>query len=213
MSDRVTAAATTATTTTTTTTARRTGAAAVTAGVLLFLSVATELIWNVQRPDGSVFNMPVFVLFIGGFGIGTAALAVAVHGLGRTDAALSRAGRIGRALTLAGAALLTVFAGLFLATGLTTGTPLEAAFWLFLLGFLLIIVGSVPLALGLRRSGLVGRWWPAALVAGAAALLAMLTLSPWHEMGLFVFDAAWVALGLGLLRTGVPVAREIPPLP
>lgn len=180
---------------------RRTGAAALAAGVLMFVSVATELIWNVQRPDGSVFNTPVFVLFIAGFGLGTAALGVALHGLGRGGVALFRAGRVGRAVSMAGAALLTAFAVLYLATGLVTGTPLETAFWLFLLGFLLLIVGSIPLALGLRRSAVVGRWWAAVLVAGAGALVAMLTLAPWHELGLFTFDAAWAALGMRLLTS------------
>ena len=178
---------------------RRTGAAALAAGVLMFVSVATELVWNVQRPDGSVFNTPVFVLFIGGFGLGTAALGVALHGMSRGGEALFRTGRVGRAVSLTGAALLTAFAVLYLVTGLVTGTPLETAFWLFLLGFLLLIVGSIPLALGLRRSAVVGRWWAAVLVAGAGAFVAMVTLSPWHELGLFTFDAAWAALGLRLL--------------
>ncbi len=155
---------------------RRTGAAALTAGVLMFVSVATELVRNVQRPDGSVSDMPVFVLFIGGFAVGTATLGAAIQGLGGVP--LSGAGWIGRALSLAGAGLVTVFAVCFLATGVTTGTPLEALFWLFLLGFLLLIVGSVPLGLSLRRSGIVGTWWLAVLVAGAGALVAMLTLSP-----------------------------------
>lgn len=186
---------------------RRAGTAALTAGVLLFVSVATELVWNVQRPDGSVVDMPVFLLFVGGFGAGTAALAVAVHGLGR-GIPLSRAGRTGRGLSLVGAGLLTAFAVLFLATGLVTGTPLETAFWLFLVGFLLLILGSVPLGLGLRRAGTVGTWWITVPVAGAGALMAMLTLSPWHELGLFTFDAGWAALGLGLLRRGAGVGRE-----
>ena len=185
---------------------RRTGPAALAAGVLMFVSVATELIWNVQRPDGSVFNTPVFVLFIAGFGLGTAALGVALHGLGRGGVVLSRTGRAGRATSLAGAAFLTAFAVGYLATGLVTGTPLETAFWLFLLGFLLLILGSIPLALGLRRAAVVGRWWAAVLVAGAGAFVAMLTLSPWHELGLFTFDAAWAALGLRLLAaSGAPV--------
>ena len=181
---------------------RRTGAAALTAGLLLFVSVASELVWNAQRPDGSVSNWPVMLFFLGGFLVGTVALAVAVHGLGRGDVVLSRAGRVGRALSLAGAVLLTAFAFLYLATALATGTPLEAAFWLLLLGFVLLLLGSVPLALGLRRSGALGGWWPAVLVAGAGVLLAMTTLSPWHEIGLFTFDAAWAAVGLRLLGTG-----------
>lgn len=180
---------------------RRTGAAALTAGVLLFVSVATELLWNVQRPDGSVSDLPGFVLFLGGFGLGTVALGTALHGLGRgrTGAALSRAGRIGRGISLTGAGLLTVFAVVHLGTGLATGTPLEASFWAFFLGFLLLIAGAVPLALGLRRSPLGGGWWAAVLVAGIAAAVAMSTAAPWHEIGLFGFDAAWAALGLRLL--------------
>jgi hypothetical protein len=186
---------------------RRTGAAALIAGALMFGSVATELIWTVQRPDGSVLNMPVFALYIGAFAVGTAALVVAVHGLGHNP--LPRAGRIGRLLGLAGAGLLTAFALIFLATGLATGMPLETAFWLFLVGFLLLILGSVPLALGLRRSGTVGIWWVAVLVAGAGALVALLTLSPWHEVGLFTFDAGWAALGLGLLRAQASLRQPV----
>lgn len=192
-----------------TTVDRRTGAAALTAGVLLFVSVTTELVWNVQRPDGSVFNAPVFLLFIGGFAAGTAALVVAIHGLPR-GVPLSRGGRVGRLLSLVGAGLLTTFALLFMGTGLVTGTPLETAFWLFLVGFLLLILGAVPLGLGLRRSGVVGAWWIAVVVAGAGALVAMLTLSPWHEIGLFTFDAGWAALGLGLLRRSASVRKRVP---
>ncbi|MFP5370427.1 MAG: hypothetical protein ACLGI3_06725 [Actinomycetes bacterium] len=188
---------------------RRTGAAALAAGVLMFGSVASELIWNVQRPDGSVSDVPGFLLFIGGFGLGTAALALAVLGLGR-DEQLSRAGRVGRRLTLTGAGLLTVFAAVFLVTGLATGTPQETAFWLFLLGFVLLVAGSVPLGLGLRSSALVGRWWAAVPVAGLGALVAMLTLSPWHELGLFTFDAAWALVGLRILRSGASVREAAP---
>ena len=183
---------------------RRTGAAALAAGVLLFVSVATELVWNAQRPDGSVSNWPVMLFFLVGFLLGTAALAVAVHGLGSGSggSGLPRSGRIGRGLSLAGALLLLAFSALYLTTAVATGTPLEASFWLFLLGFVLLLLGSVPLALGLRRSGAVGGLWPAVLVAGAGVLLAMTTLSPWHELGLFTFDAAWAAVGLRLLGLG-----------
>ena len=177
---------------------RRTGAAALTAGGLMFLSVAAELVWQVQRPDGSVSSMPGLVVYLVAFAVGAAALTSAVHGVGRAATA-SRAGRVGRRLSVAGAVLLTAFAVLHLGTAVLTGTPLEASFWLFLLGFLLLIAGSVPLALGLRRSGAIGRWWVAVLVAGAGALVGILAESAVHEVGLFTFDAAWAALGLRLL--------------
>lgn len=177
---------------------RTTGIAAVAAGVLMFLSVATELIWQVQHPDGSIASVPGIVAYLVAFVVGAAALGVAVHGLGPATA-MSRAGRIGRRLSVAGAALLTTFALVFLATALLTGTPLEASFLLFLVGFLLLIAGSVPLALGLRRSGAFGRWWVAVLVAGAGALVGVVAESAVHEVGLFTFDAAWAALGVRLL--------------
>ena len=43
--------------------------------------------------------------------------------------------------------------------------------------------------------------WISVLVAGAGALVAMLIQSPLHEVGLFTFDAAWIALGVHLLTT------------
>jgi hypothetical protein len=190
---------------------RRTGTAAVIAGVAMLLSVAAELVWQVQRPDGSVSSMPGFVTYLVTFAIGAAALTIAVHGLSRTTTD-SRAGRIGGRLSIAGAALLTAFAVLFLGTAAATRTPLEASFWLFLLGFLLLIVGSVPLALGLRRSGAVGRWWIAVLIAGAGALVGILAESAVHEVGLFTFDAAWAALGLRML-TARRDGHELVPVP
>ena len=186
---------------------RRTGAAALIAGTLMLLSVAGELVWQVQRPDGSVSSMPGLVAYLVAFTVGAGALTVAVHGL-RPATASSRAGRVGRRLSLAGAALLSLFSLLFLTTAVVSGTPLEAAFWLFLLGLLLLIAGSVPLALGLRRSRVVGRWWIAVAVAGAGALVGLLAESAAHDVGLFVFDAAWAALGLGLLRAAASVRPE-----
>jgi hypothetical protein len=32
---------------------------------------------------------------------------------------------------------------------------------------------------------------------------------PWHDLGLFAFDAAWIAVGLGLL-TARPARRNLP---
>jgi hypothetical protein len=191
----------------TTTVDRRTGTAALVAGVLMFLSVATELVWKVQHPDGSIASVAGIVAYLLAFIVGAAALTVAVHGLGPATAT-SRAGRVGRRLSLAGAGLLTTFGLVFLATALMTGTPLEASFWLFLGGLLLLIAGSVPLALGLRRSRAVGPWWVAMLVAGAGALVGILAESAVHEVGLFTFDAAWAALGLWVLRTAAPVRAE-----
>lgn len=198
-----------------TTADRRTGVAAVAAGVLLFASVAGELVWTVQRPDGSVTNTFGFVLYLAGWTAGAAALVVALLGLGGSRSAagpLPRAGHIGRGIALTGAGLLAAFGVVGLATALVSGAPAEWSFLLFATGLLLIVVAVVPLASGLRRAGGLGGWWVTVLVAGAGALLALgATAAPWHDLGLFVFFAGWIALGLRLPRVA-PDRREPAPI-
>jgi hypothetical protein len=181
----------------------RTGVAAVAAGVLLSASVAAELVWTVQRPDGTVTNTPGFALYLIAWTAGAVALVVTLLGLGSVQGPLPRAGRIGRATALAGAVLLVGF-GLFgLVTGLAGGAPAEWSFLLFAVGLLLMLVGAVPLALGLRRVGGLGRWWVTVLVAGAGALVALGAAGdPWHDLGLFVCFGSWAVLGLRLLVRG-----------
>ena len=80
---------------------RRTGRAAVAAGVLLSASVAAELVWTVQRPDGAVTNLAGFALYLTAWTAGAVALVVALLGLGGTRSAagpLPRIGRIGRGI-------------------------------------------------------------------------------------------------------------------
>ena len=55
---------------------RRTGRAAVAAGVLLSASVAAELVWTVQRPDGTVTNLAGFALYLIAWTAGAVALVV-----------------------------------------------------------------------------------------------------------------------------------------
>jgi hypothetical protein len=182
----------------------RTGLAAVAAGVLLSASVAAELVWTVQRPDGTLTNTPGFALYLAAWIAGVAALVVALLGLGGSRSAagpLPRGGRIGRGLALAGAVLLGVFGAVGLVTALVTGAPAEQSFLLFAVGLLLIVVAALPLGLGLRRAGGLGGWWLAVVVAGAGALVALgAAVDPWHDVGLFVCFGAWAALGLRLLR-------------
>jgi hypothetical protein len=181
----------------------RTGVAAVAAGVLLSASVAAELVWTVQRPDGTVSNPWGFALYLVVWTAGALALVVALLGLGSGLAPLSPAGRVGRGIALTGAALLVGFGLVGLVTALTDGAPAEWSFLLFAVGLLLILVAAVPLALGLRRGDGLGRWWLTVLVAGAGALVALgAAADPWHDLGLFVFFGAWAALGLRLLLRG-----------
>jgi hypothetical protein len=180
-----------------TATDRRTGAAAVAAGVLLSASVAAELVWTVQRPDGTVTNLAGFALYLTAWTAGAVALVVALLGLGGTGSAagpLPRSGRIGPVL-------LVGFGAVGLVTALVGGAPAEWSFLLFAVGLLLMLVAAVPLALGLRRAGGLGGWWIAVLVGGAGALVALgAAVDPWHDLGLFVLFAAWIAVGLRLLR-------------
>ena len=71
---------------------------------------------------------------------------------------------------------------------------------MFGLGFLLLFVGHVLIAPGLRDP--LGRAWILPLV-GAVGILVAITLDvdPIHDIGLFVFEGAWVAIGIALLRT------------
>jgi hypothetical protein len=193
---------------------RRTGRAAVAAGVLLSASVAAELVWTVQRPDGTVTNLGGFALYLAAWTAGAIALVVALFGLGGSRSAagpLPRIGRIGRGIALAGAALLVAFGAVGLVTALVTGAPAEWSFLIFAVGLLLILIAAVPLALGLRRAGGLGGWWVAVLVAGAGALVALgAAVDPWHDLGLFVCFAAWAVLGLRLLRA-TPDRQELAP--
>ncbi len=71
-------------------------------------------------------------------------------------------------------------------------------FLLFALGFLLVLAAHVGIARPLRA--VVGpRWW-ASLVAAGGLLVALVTNEKYmlHDIGLFVFEAAWVALGYSL---------------
>jgi hypothetical protein len=199
---------------------RRTGGAAVAAGTLLFASVAAELLWTVQRPDGTVTNPAGFALYLTTWSAGAGALVVALLGLGGPGSVagpLGRGGRIGRGIALAGAGLLVVFGVVGLVSALVTGAPVEESFLLFAVGLLLVGIGAVPLALAVRRSA-PGRMWFAVLAAAAGALVALgAAVDPWHDLGLFLFCGAWIALGLRLRaparaaaprrsRTGSPAA-------
>ena len=177
------------------------------AGVLLFASVAAEILRPVQEPDGTVTDVAGFAVYLAAWTLGAAALVVALLGLGERTG--SRAGRVGRAVSLAGAGLLVGFGAVGLVTALVSGAPAEWSFLLFAVGLLLLVVGAVPLALGLRHR--LAGWWVAVLVAGAGGLVALgAEADPWHDLGLFLFDAAWVAIGLGILGSRAAVREHAP---
>jgi hypothetical protein len=69
---------------------------------------------------------------------------------------------------------------------------------LFGLGFLLLFVGHLLIAPGLRDT--LGRAWVLPLIGAAGVLVAITVEDGVHDIGLFVFEGAWVALGVALLR-------------
>jgi hypothetical protein len=168
----------------------RTGLAAILAGVLIFAGQAGELVFtNAPTALWVALGVP-----------GIAALVAAIWGLG--GLVTTRTGRIGWRVCVAGVVLLGLFAVHVLVTVILTG-DVPGNFILFGLGFLLLFVGHVLIATGLRDG--LGRAWVLPLVGAAGILVAItLDIDPIHDIGLFVFEAAWVALGIAVLRTEHP---------
>lgn len=172
--------------------ARRTGVAAILAGLLLFAGIGGELAFG----DDSDILLFAEVLLAG---LGIASLAVSLWGL-RSLSPVTRPGRIGINLALAGSGLLAIFAVVAL-IGVILNGKVPDVFVLFGLGFLLLIVGILVFAPGLRRAPVFGRAWILPLVAVAGVLAAIvISADPFHDIGLVVFEAAWVAFGIALLR-------------
>jgi hypothetical protein len=165
--------------------ARRTGIAAILAGALIFAGQGGELAFD--SPE-SVFA----VIGVGGF----VALVVALWGL--RELMVTRLGRVGMRISLVGVVLLGLFGVQVLVELIRTG-DIPENFILFALGFLLILVGQLLFARDLRQA--IGRAWVLPLVA-VVGLIAALGggENPIHDIGLFVFEGAWIALGVALLR-------------
>ena len=165
--------------------ARRAGVAAIAAGALIFAGHGGEL----------VFESPEIVFAVLGVS-GFAALVVAVWGL--RGLMVTRMGRVGSWIARIGVALLGLFGVQVLVELIRTG-DIHENFALFALGLLLILVGQLLFARDLRHA--IGRAWVLPLVAVAGLIVALVGgENPVHDIGLFVFEGAWVALGLALLR-------------
>ena len=91
---------------------------------------------------------------------------------------------------------------------------LPQSFILFASGFLLVLVGHLLFARDLRPY--LGKAWLMPIVAAAGAVVALtIEADPYHDIGLFIFEAAWVALGVVLIRlkqsAAATQAKEVGP--
>lgn len=167
---------------------KRTGVAAILAGALIFAGHGGELVFGDDVPDG------VYVSFVAA---GFAALAVALWGV-RELLVGTRVGRIGIRLALAGVAFLGLFVVHVIVELVRVG-DIPENFVLFLIGFLLILIGQLLFARDLGPE--LGRAWVLPILAVAGLVMALFLNSVGlHDIGLFVFEAAWVALGIAVLR-------------
>lgn len=167
----------------------RTGVASILAGVLYFIGQGGELVFGESIPGG---------VYVGFGAAGFVALAVALWGL-RELIAGSRMGRIGLRLALVGVGFLLLF-GIQLFVELLRTGDIPDNFILFAIGFLLILIGQLLFARDLRPS--LGQSWVFPIVAVAGLVMALfLDAVGLHDFGLFVFEGAWVGLGVAVLRS------------
>lgn len=175
---------------------RRTGIAAMSAGTLFSAWIAAGLARDVQDDGGKIVDLPLYTAGVVIYGAGMLALAVAFLGLGALP--LPGVGRAGAWTGLVGALLHTLFSTQLVVWAVRTREQPET-FALFGLGFLLLVAGQLLLAVALRRTGSLGLAWALSLLAAAGAVLAMVTVGLYHELGFLIFGAAWIALGARLL--------------
>lgn len=187
----------------------RTGAAAVAAGVLSIVGVEGEWLWDAQLHDGTVTDLPALAVLMGAAAGGFGLLLTAVWGLRGLVGRFTRGARAGSAMTVAGAVLVVAFGLVALVSLLVTGSPLEASFLAFLLGLLLLSVGTVTWGIALRRRSPAPGVWQLLVLSGVAAFGALaIEPDPWHDIALVVVFAAWSALGVVLLRARTDRAAE-----
>jgi hypothetical protein len=169
----------------------RTGPAAILVGLLFFAGQGGELVFgSPSELVDAVFIVLVALAFV--------ALAVALWGL-RAFVSDTRLGRIGIRTALVGVGFLVLF-GVQLVVELVRTSDIPDNFVLFLIGFLLILVGQVLFARDLRSE--LGRAWLFPIVAVAGLVMALFLNSVGlHDIGLFVFEGAWIALGIALIRS------------
>jgi hypothetical protein len=167
----------------------------------LFASVFAEYLFSAEN-DGKVTNVPLLSVYIAGFAAGTAALIIALNGLRvlPAHASLPHAGRVGFWTATGGATLLLVFAVQALVSTAATGDE-PGGFVLFGLGFLLVVGGQMLAGFSILRAAAArATGWLLLLATAAAVIAVAVPADPLHDLGLFLFDAAWIGVGLVLIR-------------
>lgn len=183
----------------------RTGAAAITAGVLLALSNLFGEYLLPAEHDGEIVRLGLFLIYVAAYGLGALALAYALHGLRAFHRDhITRAGSGGLIVAAVGASLHALFAAIYFATAAATGDAAGSAFVLFALGFLLLIVGGLISGVSMIRTHPLRRTGLLLVLTSAAAIITIVTSAPAHDFGLFLFDAAWIAIGLDQLNRRRP---------
>ena len=183
---------------------RRTGVAAILAGALFFAGQAGELVFASPSDLADALWVALGVT-------GIVALGVALWGM-RALVAGTRLGRIGLRIALVGFAFLGLFAIQIVVELVRTG-EIPGNFILFAIGFVLLLVGQLLFARDLRAR--LGRAWLLPIV-GVVGIVVALTggENPIHDVGLFIFEGAWVALGVAIVRAErrprSPAAEAIP---
>ena len=183
----------------------RTGAAAIAAGALLALSnLFGEYLLPAER-DGDIVRLVPFLVIVAAYGVGALALGYALRGLRKLHRhRIRRAGSLGLHVATVGAALQVAFAALYFATAAVTGDAADSAFFLFALGFLLLIVGGLMAGVSMIRMHVLRRTGLLLLLTAASAIVLIVTPAPAHDVGLFVYDAAWILIGLDQLSRRHP---------
>jgi hypothetical protein len=181
----------------------RTGAAAIAAGVLFALSnLFGDFLLPAER-DGDIVHLGLSLVYFVAYGLGALALVYALRGLRiLLRHRIARVGSHGLRVATVGAALHVLFAALYAATAAVTGDAADSAFFLYALGFLLLIVGGLMAGFSMIRIQPLRRMGLLLLLTAAAAIVLIVTPAPAHDVGYFVYDAAWILIGLNQLTRG-----------
>lgn len=181
---------------------RTMGLAGMAAGTLFFLGQGGELVLG----DDS---RPLLVVLVSFMALAVVAFGVAFLAMRRLLEP-SRAGRVGATTGVVGVVFLVAFAIQLAVAAVRTG-EVPQNFALFAVGFLLVFVAHLIVARPLRV--VLGTAWWLSPVAAVALLVALVTgeIYFWHDLGLFVFEGCWVAMGLlALRRVGDTTAARTP---